>query len=143
MSEEKLKILQMIQEGKVTPAEGMELLKALDESETAPAAQPTAQQTRLSNRFLHVKVNTPDTTKVNVNIPLNLVKVASKFAVFGMNYIPDSARQEMLAKGIDLSKIDLDELVAQIEQGLVDGKLVDIDVNDPKEGPVKVEVYVD
>lgn len=30
-----------------------------------------------------------------------------------------------------------------IEDGMVDGKLVDVNTNDPVEGPVKVEVYVD
>ena len=145
MSEERLKILQMIQEGKVSAAEGLELLKALDEAthETIHAVPGAPAAGRLANRFLRIRVNSASAKKVNVNIPLNLVKVASKFAAFGMNYIPDSARQEMTQKGIDLSKIDLEELVLQIEQGLVDGKLVDIDVDDPKEGPIKVEIYVD
>ena len=49
----------------------------------------------------------------------------------------------MNRKGIDLSQIDLEELVRMIEEGLIDCKLVDIDVNDPEKGPVKVEVYVD
>lgn len=143
MSEEKLKILQMIQEGKVSAAEGLELLKALDESENAPAGSSAPAAGRLANRFLRIRVNGASAKKVNINIPLGLVKAASKFAALGMNYIPDSARAEMLQKGVDLSKIDLEELVLQIEQGLVDGKLVDIDVDDPKEGPIKVEIYVD
>lgn len=30
-----------------------------------------------------------------------------------------------------------------IEHGAIDTKLVDIDVNNPEHGPVKVEVYID
>lgn len=141
MSEEKLKILQMIQEGKINAAEGLELLKALEESEPKP--ESSSPPLRLANRFLRIRVHNDEAVKVNVNLPLSLVRVASKFATFGMNYIPESARREMEQKGIDLSKIDFEELLRMIEDGLVDGKLVDVNTNDPVEGPVKVEVYVD
>lgn len=141
MSGEKLKILQMIQEGKINAAEGLELLKALEESEPKP--ESSSPPLRLANRFLRIRVHNDEAVKVNVNLPLSLVRVASKFATFGMNYIPESARREMEQKGIDLSKIDFEELLRMIEDGLVDGKLVDVNTNDPVEGPVKVEVYVD
>jgi hypothetical protein len=42
-----------------------------------------------------------------------------------------------------LNQIDFEELIEQIDRGLVDGKIVDIDADDPKEGHVKVEVYVE
>lgn len=142
MSEERLKILQMVQEGKINAAEGLELLKALEESEPKVEFSSPAPS-RLANRFLRIRVHTAGAVKVNVNLPLSLMRVASKFAVFGMNYIPDTARREMEQKGIDLSKIDFEELLRMIEDGLVDGKLVDVEANDPVEGPVKVEVYVD
>jgi hypothetical protein len=144
VSEEKLKILQMIQDGKINATEGLELIKALEDSESTANPHPESiSHSRLANRFLRVKVNTEGTTKVNVNLPLSLLKVASKFAAFGMNYIPESARQEMEKKGINLSQIDLEELMRLIEEGLTDGKLVDVEVNDPNEGLVKVEVYVE
>jgi hypothetical protein len=144
MGEEKLKILQMIQDGKINAAEGLELLKALEESETpAEPQKSTTVPTGLANRFLRVRVFTENNTKVNVNLPLGLLKVASKFANFGTRFIPEAAREEMSRKGIDLDQIDFEELVEQINQGLVDGKVVDIDVNDPQEGQVKVEVYVE
>lgn len=139
MSEEKKRILEMIQEGKITPAEGLELLNAFDES-----AQPAKRQNSGSNkRFLRIKVYTDKAVKVNVNIPLALMKVASKFANMGMKYIPDEARQEMEKKGIDLTQIDIEELINGIDQGILDEKLVDIDVDDPNEGKVRVEVYVE
>jgi|GEM_PF-6134702 hypothetical protein len=46
-------------------------------------------------------------------------------------------------RGIDLSEIDLKELVDLIDQGLVDGKLVDVELDDPQEGHMTVAVYVE
>lgn len=94
------------------------------------------------NRFLRVKVDGYK-TKVNVNIPLRLVKVASKFLGMGMNFIPSQARDEMNKQGIDLTQIDFTELVDLIDQGLIDGKLVDVELDDPQEGKMMVQVYVE
>jgi hypothetical protein len=139
MSEEKLTILEMIQSGKLSAAEGLELLKALDD--TAPKSGEIINNT---SRFLRVRVTTDESnTNVNVNIPLNLLKVVSKFADIGIKFIPENARQEMSRKGINLSDINFDELIQLIDQGLVDGKLVDIDTLDEQGGRTKVEVYVE
>lgn len=142
---EKNRILQMVRDGKISVDEGLELLGALDETDAktaqaAQAAQGPSAKTR--DRFLRVRVDSAD-TKVNVNIPLGLLKVASNLITMGSGFIPQDARREMEAKGIDISKIDFEELVSLIDQGLVDGKLVDVDVDDPNEGRTRVEVYVE
>jgi len=141
MSEEKLRVLQMLKDGKLNPTSALDLINALDEKETKET-EPKLSTIATKERFLRVKVDSEE-SKVNVNIPLNLVKIATKFAGFGMNFIPASAQAEMAQKGIDLSKIDFEELLTLIDQGLTQGKLVDIDVNDQKSGPTKVEIYVD
>jgi len=135
MSQEKLRVLELIQEGKVSAAEGLELLQAMD------SGVKEAPEGRLDRAF-RVKVD-GDKTKVNVNIPMRLVRVASKFMGWGMNFIPPEARSEMDKRGIDLSEIDLKELVDLIDQGLVDGKLVDVELDDPQEGHMTVAVYVE
>lgn len=142
MNEEKKKILEMIQEGKISASEGLELLQALEETEEK-ANQGQRVGSPAAKRFLRVRVYAANSTKVNVNIPLGLLRVASKFAGVGMKFIPEEARQEMAKKGIDLTQIDVGELLQAIEQGLTDEKLVDVDVDDPLEGKVRVEVYVD
>lgn len=139
MSSEKLKILEMIQEGKISASEGMELLSALNESAAKFEQQETLET---KGRFLRVRVS-GDAKKVDVNIPIGLIKATSKFVTFGMGMIPKEARMEMESRGIDLTKLDFDELVHAIDQGLTSGKLVDIDVDDPYQGRIKVEVYVD
>jgi hypothetical protein len=137
MSEEKLKILQMVAEQKISATEGLELLNAVEEPLPPPA------QTVPKHQFLRIRVTGEKTKKVNVNIPLSLVKVASKFAAFGMGLIPEEARKELERKGIDLTQLNLPELLDLIGRGLATEKLVDIDVDDPQEGPMKVEIYVD
>ncbi|ABR50037.1 conserved hypothetical protein [Alkaliphilus metalliredigens QYMF] len=146
MQNEKLKILEMIQEGKVSSAEGLELLNALQEVDKK---EKNWTLDRLPNankqRFLRVRVSGEESgvPKVEANIPLSLLKVVSKFVNMGMGMIPKEARIEMEKEGIDISKIDFDELVELIDQGLSDGKLLDVDVNDNEQGRILVSVYVD
>ncbi|MGE4284950.1 MAG: hypothetical protein AB7G87_14750 [Clostridia bacterium] len=144
MNNEKLKILEMIQEGKISSAEGLELLNALqevDQKDTLPLIKGDTKK----ERFLRVRVsgNNAGVKKADVNIPLSLVKVVSKFVNIGMTMIPQEAKEQMEQKGIDISKIDFDELIQLIDQGLSDGKLVDVDVDDAEQGRITVEVYVD
>jgi hypothetical protein len=80
MSQEKLRVLELIQEGKVSAAEGLELLQAMD---SGVKETPDGRV----DRAFRVKVD-GDKTKVNVNIPMRLVRVASKFMGWGMNFIP-------------------------------------------------------
>lgn len=137
-SSERLKVLEMIQEGKITAAEGMELLKAIEES----VPETNTALSILANRFLRIRVNGEKAAKVNVNIPMNLVKSVTKLANAAMAFIPPEAKGEIDKRGIDLEYL-LNELIQELEQGSSGGKLVDIDVDDPKEGRIKVEVFVD
>ncbi|SET17488.1 hypothetical protein SAMN05660297_01605 [Natronincola peptidivorans] len=146
MDKEKLKILEMIQEGKITSEEGLALLNALQETDKIEENPvKNKMKARGKERFLRVRVSGDGTgvKKADVNIPLGLLRVASNFVNMGMGMIPKEARQQMEEKGIDISKIDFDELVYLMEEGLSDGKLVDVDVDDPEEGRIQVEVYVD
>lgn len=142
MSNEKAKILEMIQDGKITATEGMELLKAIED--TDPVGVTTGMEN--TDRFLRVRVVGDKTPKVNINIPLGLLKSASKIITWGLNYgtsfIPNEARSNMEAKGVDLTQMDIEEFIRSIDQGY-GGKLVDVDVDDEKEGRIKVEVFVD
>lgn len=138
MNQEIMRVLELIEEGKVNADQGMELIKAMSSEEKKDESQSVNE----TGRFFKVKVD-GDKTKVNVNIPIRLVKVATKFVNLGMNFIPQEARHEMDKRGIDLNQIDFNELVDLIDQGLADGKLVDVDLQDPTEGHMTVAVYVE
>ncbi|KGP75944.1 hypothetical protein JT05_07660 [Desulfosporosinus sp. Tol-M] len=139
MGSEKMKVLEMIQEGKLTAAEGMDLLKAIEEGNTdgeiLTAISPM-------NRFLRVRVIGEKTLKVNVNVPFSLLRSASKLVVYAMSFVPVEKRAEFEKKGLDLQALDVEEFVRIIEES-VDGKIVDVEVTDPQEGKIKVEVYVE
>jgi len=123
MSEERARILQMVNENKIDAQEGARLLSALHN--TAPAAQEQASREG-TPRWFRVRVTNLETgrTKVNVNLPLSLVKVGLKM---GAHFSPD------------IEDFDWDELMTAIQEGAA-GKLVEVE--DVEDGE-KVEVYVD
>jgi hypothetical protein len=123
MSEERARILQMISEGKISAEEGTKLLSALRNSE-APAS-PASGKAK-SGRWFRVRVIDLETdrVKVNVNLPMSLVSVATKM---GARFSPD------------IDGLDWSELLATIEEGAV-GRLVEVEDN---EGRERVEVFVE
>ena len=121
MSEERSRILQMISEGKITAEEGARLLNALRGASAAP--QPPRAGTA---RWFRVRVTDMATgrTKVNVNLPLSLVKAGLKM---GARFAPD------------MEELDWEELTLAIQEG-ASGKIVEVE--DEEDGE-RVEVYVE
>jgi hypothetical protein len=123
-SDERMKILKMIQEGKITAEEGAKLLGALRESrkETRPPVTPP----RVTKGWLRVRVTdmTTNKTKVNVNLPLGLMEAGLKI---GAQFAPQ------------LGSIDLTQYMDEIKSGTM-GKI--IDVIDEEDGE-HVEIFVE
>ncbi len=121
-AEERMRILQMIQEGKITAEEGARLLQALSKGRPAPPPPPPARDPRM----LRVRITDLNTgkTKVNVNIPMSLVNVGIKL---GARFTPSS------------TDIDYDEIVEAIKAG-ASGRLVDVE---DLESGEHVEVWVE
>ncbi len=120
MSEERARILQMISEGKISAEEGAKLLNALRGS---AAAEPSPTKTGRWFRIRVIDLET-DRIKVNVNLPLSLIRLATKM---GARFAPDT------------DDFDWSELMAEIEQGTV-GKLIEVEDERDRE---RVEIYVD
>jgi hypothetical protein len=121
-AEERMRILQMIQEGKISAEEGAKLLQALGSTSRTTAPPPAARDPRL----LRVRITDLATgkTKVNVNIPMSLVNVGIKL---GARFAPSHAG------------MDYDEIMDAIKSG-ASGKLVDAE--DAESGE-HVEVWVE
>ena len=119
---ERLKILEMIQNGKISAEDGAKLLAALQGS--GKPAPRKAQD--LSNRYMRVRVTDTFTgrSKVSVNLPLALVDAGMNIA---SNFIPEEA------------DIDLATISDAINTGLT-GKIVD--VMDDEDGE-HVEVFIE
>ncbi len=114
MEEERVRILAMVKEGKITPEEGIKLLEALEisvEDQAMESTQGKAKWFRV--RITDTRTNKP---KVTVNLPISLVdwalRTGTKVASFG---------------GADLNGmgINVEELRAAINFGLK-GKIVDV-----------------
>lgn len=140
MNQERIKILQLLEDGKIGSAEAMELLSTLENGSEDNQSVKAASGNK--DRSLRVRID-GDKTKVNVNIPLSLIRVVSQIAGLGMQWIPKEAHEQMKKQGIDLTKIDFNELMLLIDQGLSNGRLVDVETEDELEGKMKVEVYVE
>jgi hypothetical protein len=125
-AEERMRILNMIQEGKVTAEEGARLLEALGSSKPETRDMPHPSRPMRDSRILRVRITDLDSgkTKVNVNVPMSLVNVGVKL---GARFMPNHA------------DIDFDELMAAIHEG-ASGQLVD--VQDIESGE-HVEVWVE
>ncbi len=147
MSEQQ-RILEMIEKGQITAAEGMELLEALNATKQAETIQPPATVTSARKRykFLKIKVTSDDNSvNVNVNIPIRLLTTISEVADKMTTIVPADARKEMESKGIDISNIDFAKIIEEIINGtLEDPNIVDVEAWDEShKAMVKVRVYVD
>lgn len=118
MREERLQILQMLKDDKITVTEANSLLEALNPSGSVAGA---ANQ---SGRFMRVRVVEEGKQRVNVNLPLGLVRVASRL-------IPRDLWK-------DSDSIDWEDLVKAVQQG-ARGKLIEVTNDDG----TLVEITVD
>ena len=125
-SEERMRILQMIQEGKITAEEGAKLLEALGKSKKPPMPPRPPHPAGRDARLLRVRITDLKTgkTKVNVNIPMGLVNVGIRL---GARFMPTSA------------DVDFDEIMAAIDAGTT-GKVVDVE--EVEEGE-RIEVWIE
>ncbi|WP_097014113.1 SHOCT-like domain-containing protein [Anaerocolumna aminovalerica] len=147
MSEQQ-KILEMIEKGQITAAEGMELLEALNVTKESEAIQKVENvaATRRNYKFLKVKVTSDNNSvNVNVNVPLRLLTTIGEIADKMTTIVPADARREMEAKGIDISSIDFAKIIEEIINGTLDDpNIVDVEAWDEShKAMVKVRVYVD
>lgn len=148
---EQLKILEMIEKGQITAAEGMELLEALNlaneteaEGEITTAVRTT--RTKYNYKFLKVRVTSDNrTVNVNVNVPLRLLTTLGEIATKMTAVIPADARKEMESKGIDITSIDFAQIIDDIVNGtLEDPDIVDVEAwSEEQQAMVKVKIYVE
>lgn len=128
-SEERMKVLKMVQEGKITPEMASELLKALDSSSRKPQSEESttgAFPGKGGGRFFRVRVTDTDSgkTRVNVRLPLGMVNAGIRM---GMRFSPE-------VEGLDATR--LAEALSAGETGQI------MDIYDDEDGE-HVEVYIE
>lgn len=138
---EKQRILEMVEQGKITAKEALELLEALEEPEIKSSVIVTGKKYKTLKVIVYAE---KDDVNVNVNIPLSLVRVMGGMVKDFSHMIPDEARKHMHEQGVDISMIDVEGILQALETGTLENpELVNIDVNNEKDGIVKVKVYLD
>ncbi|MFQ6101624.1 MAG: hypothetical protein ACE5OS_10385 [Anaerolineae bacterium] len=122
-TEERLKILQMLEEGKISAEEATTLLRALN---AGRRAAPGAHGPGRENRYLRIHVADLDSgaAKVNVTIPFGLVSAGLRIAE---RFAPE------------FEGFDLQELEEVLASGAI-GKIVEVVDEEDNE---RVEIYVE
>jgi len=128
-TEERMRILMMIQEGKISAAEGAQLIEALDDlSEPTPQTPPSPSGVSIGKkpRYLRVMITDTDTgkTRVNVRLPVSLINSGMRM---GARFAPE------------IEGLDMEDLNLWMNSGEV-GQIVDI--FDEEDGE-HVEVYLE
>ena len=121
MSEERARILQMVNNGQVSAEEGVGLLNALGGSRRPVEQVPAGTPGWLRVRVTDLESGRP---KVNVNLPLSLVRTAARW---GSHFAPET------------QGLDWDELMDALEEGAW-GTIVDVEDDSSGE---RVQVFVE
>ena len=136
MNEERKKVLEMLAEGKISADEAERLLEALENKATETSPQTALTET-LNNlpKYLFVKVDAVDGDKVNIRIPLKLVKAGIKLQAL----LPQDAQDKINTK-LNEKGINLDDFKDENFKDLLDA-LTEFELNvDDKKGD-KVRIY--
>lgn len=123
-SEERMKILKMISDGKITAEEGSRLISAL--SQRSEKTKKVGKRS-LSNQMLRVRVTDMSTgkTKVNVNVPMKLVDAGLNIAA---QFTPEMENAQMM------------EAVKEALSENLTGKIVDVLDEEDQE---HVEIFIE
>jgi len=124
-AEERMKILKMIEDGKVSAEDGAKLLSALSEGRRGPG-MPNSPRVAGAGRWLRIRVTdiASGRSKASVQIPLGLIDAGMKI---GAHFAPE-------VEGVDMSYV-----MEALRSGMT-GKI--IDVTDDEDGE-HVEIYVE
>lgn len=111
-SEERLKIMKMVQEGKISAEEAIQLLDAFDPETRTPPKPAAPPRPGGTGRWFRVRITDTTTGKVraNIRLPLSLVsaglKMGAKFSPdldgMDMNLINDALRDGQTGLIVDV-----------------------------------------
>jgi hypothetical protein len=122
MKEDVLRILKMIEEGKIDAESGSKLIEALGQkpSEEKVIMQRYKDESSYVNneKMLYVLVDSHDGDKVKVNVPMNFVK----------NILSATGKLPIKTEGLE-SSIDM-EIIKEAIMNDITGKIVDVETHD-------------
>ncbi|HKL43256.1 MAG TPA: hypothetical protein VJ962_11800 [Clostridia bacterium] len=129
MSSERKKILEMLEEGKITSKEAADLLEAVDDS-TENNNEVSTLSRSYSKKYLKIRVfEAEKESKVNLNIPIKLVKLGISFA----------SKLNSKIEGVQISNAEIDIILEAIDNE-IEGEILSIDADD---GRTRVKIYIE
>lgn len=128
MSESRKKILEMLSKGKISVDEAADLLSKIGSESTPEESDTSMKVSGKKPRYLRVTVDSADGDKVNVRVPLSLVKTGIKLGAL----MPKQASEAINQQGFDLAELanlngdELIEALADLEVNVdsADGDIV-------------------
>jgi polyhydroxyalkanoate synthesis regulator phasin len=116
------KILEMLSDGKITVEEATALLSKLQDPDTMDGEvieTESGEVRKRAPRYLRVVVDSANGDKVNVRVPMSLLKTGIKLSAL----LPGNAAEKMSSHGFDLSQLSMldgDELIEALSDLTVD-----------------------
>lgn len=142
MNNEKQKILDMVNEGKISAADGARLLECLNDTEKEEKLQVQESARRMKGKKLKVMVEGKEKgnpIKVNVSVPLVLARYADNILA---NCVPASVNDDLGKKGVDLKSLNISAIVDAFED--LEEDIVNVDIDQTEEDTkMQVRVYVE
>jgi hypothetical protein len=126
-NDERMKVMKLVQDGKISPEEGMELIDLLESRDKTGKVDPTVEHgPKEQAKWVRIRVTDLDTGRqsVNVRLPLGLVNAGAKL---GAKFTPE-------VEGIDLTEI----LKAAREGGM--GNILEVEDDNDHE---RVEIFLE
>lgn len=127
MKEERLKVLELLAQGTISAEEAAGLLDALGTGTQQEEDGPDVLEGSLARRprWLRVEVTKQNEKKVNIRIPLVLLKAGMKLKAMLPDNVKSKVDAEMEEKGFrfrfeDLDKQNLDELIAALSEAAIE-----------------------
>jgi hypothetical protein len=141
MSDSKKRILDMLESGKINAEEAMKLLSAVENSDREPGENRLSALKKI--KYLHVIIDHPHKIgdrpeKVNVQVPVSLIRAGMKFTSLIPNDIASHVEEALRQKGINfnlknIKDEDLEELIDALRE-------LEVDIDG---GQGKVRIYAE
>lgn len=138
MNERRKEVLEMLAAGKITADEAERLISALERGSSGPqSADSSGTSAKPAPRYLRVLVDVGrdaegKTPKVNVRVPMQLLRAGVKLASLIPQQAQDHVNEALREKGLT---IDLSQLKPENLEELIDGlsdMRIDVDDKDAK-----------
>jgi len=130
---ERQQILKMLESGKITAEEAEKLLNAVESTvESSAAVDQSTSIIRKKAHYLRVVVSADGADKVNVRVPLQLLRAGIKLGALIPQDVQSKVNASFAEKGMQFTLADINpETIEELIDGLSD---LTVDINDNGEG---------